>query len=623
MCGIAGFVGHGSQQILEKMIEMINYRGPNDRGFLIKGNVGLAQVRLSIIDLSPAGHQPMSNEDGNIWLVLNGEIYNFQELKDDLVKKRRHQFKSQTDTEVIIHLYEEMGEAVFEKLNGMFAVALYDFRKNKLVLARDRLGKKPLYWGLFGSMLVFGSEVKALLKHPTVKREIDLVSLNKYLFYEYVPTPHSIFKNIYKLEPATYLVWQDGVVKKEKFWEPDFSTIQIPFDEALKELDKKIEESVKARLVADVPLGIFLSGGLDSSTIAYYAQKNSSKRIRTFSIGFEEKTFDESRYAQKAANFLDTEHHHDVLTSRAALELIPQIAERLDEPLADTSIIPTFFLSQFTKQFVTVALSGDGGDELFAGYPTFQAQNLVGSYEKIPFRLRKILEKMVYQLPAGESNFSFDFKLKKFVGGVNIDKYHRHQDWLGSFGRVDRGQLLTPAVWQELKNKNEYEEIDGYAKESSAAEFGNQLLFLYFRTYLMDGVLVKVDRASMYNALEVRAPLLDYRLVEFVGRLPYNYKYRHFTNKHIFKKLMVNKLPREIVYRPKKGFGVPLARWLKNELKDACNELLSEDNIKKSGCFNYAYINKLKQDHFSGKKDNRKQLWTLMVWQMWYDKWLN
>ena len=621
MCGIAGYVGQGSEEILRQMLGAIKYRGPDDQGFFVKDNVGLAQARLSIIDLSPAGHQPMSNEDGTIQLVLNGEIYNFRELMEELVKNKKHQFKSQTDTEVIIHLYEEIGEAVFEKLNGMFAIALYDFRKNKLILARDRMGKKPLYWSLFGSLLVFGSEVKALLKHPAVKREIDLVSLNKYLLYEYVPTPRSIFKNIYKLEPATCLVWQNCIVKKEKFWEPDFSTSGIFFGDALQELDKRIEESVKARLVSDVPLGIFLSGGLDSSAIAYYAQKNSSNRIKTFSIGFEEKTFDESKYAKKAADFLNTEHHHKILTSRTALELIPQIAERSDEPLADASIIPTYFLSQFTKQFVTVALGGDGGDELLAGYPTFQAEKLVGAYEIIPAGFRNLIEKIVRVLPVKDSNFSLNFKLKKFINGVGGNKYYRHQRWLGSFDKAERQKLFRPEVWQSLVKENEFEELDIYAKESRAAEFDNQLLYLYLRTYLMDGVLVKVDRASMYKALEIRAPLLDYKLFEFVNRLPYNYKYRHFQTKFIFKRLMADKLPKEMVFRAKKGFGVPMARWLKNELKDFCNDILSESDINNDGFFNYAYIDKLKKDHFSSKVDNHKLLWTLISFQLWKKKW--
>ena len=313
MCGIAGYVGKGDEQILKKMIDSLKHRGPNDNGVFVKNDIGLSQARLSIIDLSSAGHQPMSNVDQSLWVVFNGEIYNFLDLKDELLKKGKYFFKSKTDTEVLLYLYEEYGEAMFKKINGMFAIALYDFKKGKLILARDRMGKKPLYWGLFNSTLIFGSELKAILEHPLVQKEIDLDSLNQYLAFEYVPTPRSIFKSIYKLEPATFLVFQGGEVKKEKFWQLDFSVSKLPFKEAVFALDNLTNQAVKSRLMSDVPIGIFLSGGLDSSTIAYYAQKNSGQKIKTFSIGFEEKSFDESRYAKTVSDFLGTEHCHSFL----------------------------------------------------------------------------------------------------------------------------------------------------------------------------------------------------------------------------------------------------------------------------------------------------------------------
>ena len=623
MCGIAGFVGQGNQEDLAKMILAIEYRGPDDRGFLWRDNVGLAQCRLSIIDLTPAGHQPMSNHRGDIWLAFNGEIYNFQELKSELERLGKYQFKSKSDTEVIIYLYEEFGESAFSKMDGMFALALYDFRLKKMILARDRLGKKPLYWGIFNETLIFGSELKAILAHRSSKKELNLESLNKYLLYDYVPTPQTIFKNIHKLEPATYLVWQGGRMEKKRFWQLSFSPSKINFKEAIGELERLIDNGVKERLMADVPLGIFLSGGIDSGAVAYFAQKNSGQKIKTFSIGFEESSFDESVYARKISDFLKTEHYHQVLTAKDSLDLIPNLADFIDEPLADPSVIPTYLLSKFTKNYVTVALGGDGGDELFAGYPTFQAEKLVGWYRKIPSPVRKlIIEKIINQLPASEKNFSWEFKLKKFLEGANQKNQYRHQDWLGSFDRPNREKLILPGVWRELKEKNEYEEIDGYFKESGGFDFNNQLLYLYLRTYLMDQVLVKVDRMSMSVALEVRAPFLDYQLVEFVSSLPFNYKLNGLTTKYIFKKLMADKLPSSIVNRAKKGFGVPLARWLKNELKDWCDEILAEAEIVKGGLFNFSFINKLKQDHFSGREDNHKKLWNLVIWQLWQNKWL-
>ncbi|MBM2820990.1 MAG: hypothetical protein HW405_750 [Candidatus Berkelbacteria bacterium] len=623
MCGIAGFVGQGTEENLESMIDAIKYRGPDDRGFFFKNSVGLAQARLSIIDVSPAGHQPMGNEDGTIWLVFNGEIYNFRQLRLEIEKLNRHHFKSLTDTEVIIHLYEEVGETVFEKLHGMFAIALFDFKKNKLILARDRIGKKPLYWGVFNTTIIFGSELKAVLRHPLAKKEIDLNSLNKYLACEYVPTPFSIFKNIYKLEPGSYLVWQNNAARKVKFWQLDFSgESNRPFPEVVSTLGDKIERAVQQRLVADVPLGIFLSGGLDSSTIAYYAQKNCSRQIKTFSIGFEETSFDESRYANKISNFLGTEHHREILSSKAAQELIPVIGQLADEPLADASIIPTYFLSKFTRQLVTVALGGDGGDELFAGYPTFQAQQLREFYLKMPNFFRKnVVEKIINLLPTTDKNLSLEFKFKKFISGIDENIMHTHQLWLGSFNKLQRKQLLREDIWRELENKNVYEETDQYTREAAGGNINNTLLYVYLRTYLMDGVLVKVDRASMYNSLEIRSPFLDQAVVDFCFHLPYDYKQRLFRSKRILKELMADKLPIETVFRAKKGFGVPLARWLRGDLKNFCNEILSEDNIEKNGLFNFRYIDNLKQQHFTGRSNHRKLLWTLIMWQMWTENW--
>ncbi|KKR80277.1 MAG: Asparagine synthetase [Parcubacteria group bacterium GW2011_GWD2_40_9] len=404
MCGIAGYVGEGGRGDLEKMVDAIKHRGPDDKGIFLVGDVGLAHARLSVIDLSERGHQPMFNEDKTIGIVFNGEIYNFKELKNELIKLG-YKFKSDTDTEVIIYLYEEFGESCFERLNGMFAIGLYDFRLGKLILARDKMGKKPLYWAIFGGTLMFASELRAIMEHHIFKKELNLDALNKYLTYEYVPTPHSIFKNVYKLEPANYLVYQNKEIKKIKFWEIEFNNSDISFDEAITQLDKKINESVKLRMVSDVPFGVFLSGGLDSSTIAYYAQKNSSRKIKTFSVNFEEKSFDESKYAQKVSDILGTEHYDQLLTTKNLIETLSTI-DLIDEPIGDASIIPTYLLSKHARNYVTVALGGDGGDELFAGYPTFQADVLAGIYEKIPTLIKKIfLEKIIHKIPETDNNF--------------------------------------------------------------------------------------------------------------------------------------------------------------------------------------------------------------------------
>lgn len=621
MCGIAGFVGHGNHDDLKKMIASIKHRGPDDGGVFINDNVGFAHARLSILDLTSAGRQPMFNEDKTLAIIFNGEIYNFQELKKILIDKG-YKFQSKTDTEVVLSLYEEFKEKCFEKLNGMFAIAIYDFKENKLILARDRMGKKPLYWAIFNNTLIFGSELKALLAHSLFKKEIDLESVNKYFSYEYVPTPHTIFKNVYKLEPSIYLVYQNGKIKKEKFWKADFTTGNFDFNDALDLLDKKIEQSVRSRLVSDVPLGIFLSGGLDSSTIAYYAQKNSSKKINTFSIGFKEKSFDESCYAKQASDFLRTEHYHHKFMPEDALSLIPEISGIIDEPLADDSIIPIFLLSNFTRQRVTVALGGDGGDELFAGYQTFQAQKLADIYKIIPLLIRKnMIEKIISNLPVSDKYLSIDFKLKKFIDGFYGEKKHMHQRWLGNLSRQEKSLLFNKETWRELEEKNEFDDTDNYLEENNILDFNNQMLYLYMRTYMMDRVLAKVDRASMFASLEVRAPFLDFNVVNFVNSLPYEYKIKGFTTKYILKKLMQDKLPKNIVFRPKQGFGLPIGSWLRNDLKDFCNDILSKENLKRIDLFDFDYIKKLKQEHFSGKKDNRKKLWSILVFELWRERW--
>lgn len=623
MCGIAGYYGQGNKNLLVKMTNTLKHRGPDDAGFFVDEKVGLGHQRLSIIDLSSAAHQPMSNEDKTVWIVFNGEIYNFKELKEQL--KDKHSFASHSDTEIILHLYEELGEAVFTKLEGMFAIALYDQKNKKLFLARDRMGKKPLYYSLINNTLIFGSELKTLLEHPLIKKELDLFVLNEFLLYEYVPTPHSILKNVYKLEPGYFLTYDGVNLRKNKFWEIKFEVLgsRLKFEDAMSELDIRLDKAVQARLVSDVPLGIFLSGGIDSSTIAYYAQKNSKQKIKTFSIGFEEDSFDESKYARLVAKHLGTEHYEKMLSAKDSLDLIPRIAGLMDEPFADASIIPTFLLSEFTREHVTVALGGDGGDELFCGYDTFTAHRLAEYYEKIPRVVREVvIEKIVKQLPTSFKNISFDFKAKKFISGFKENKNRRNQLWLGSFDKEERGKLFRKEVWQGLANENEYRIIDDYSANFSKENCFNQLILLYLRTYMMDDILVKVDRASMFNSLEVRAPFLDTNVVDCVNSLPTSFKLNGLQSKYILKKIMEGKLPKEIIWRKKKGFGIPLAHWLSNELKDFTAELLNEEKIDREGLFDSSYINRLLKDHYERRADNRKLIWTLIVFEMWREKWL-
>lgn len=619
MCGLAGFIGEGNELDLKNMIETLTHRGPDDRGLFFENEIALAHARLSILDLSPAGHQPMFSSDKKIVTIFNGEIYNFLEIREDL-KSRGHKFKSDSDTEVILAAYEEFGENCFEKFEGMFAIAIYDFAQKKLLLARDRMGEKPLYWTLAGKTLIFGSEMAALTKHPLFKKEIDLFSLSKYFSFDYIPTPHTIYKNVHKLEPGTYLDFQNGEIKKKNFWRMKFGGGEENFENALQKLDQKLNSVTKKTLISDVPLGVFLSGGLDSSSVAYYASKNSNSKINTYSIGFEEKSFDESKYALQVANFLGTKHHMKVVKQSDIVELVKDLGKLLDEPMADPSIIPTFILSKFAHEQVTVALGGDGGDELFAGYPTFQAEMFADLYLKIPAKLRGIIEKLINKLPVSEKNFSLEFKLKKFIAGVKHDKKHRHQNWLGNFDREEKSQLFRSEIWSQIKDKNDFEDIDNFIEESKIEDPRQLTLALYMKTYLMDQVLVKVDRASMKTSLETRAPFLNHELVDYVNTMPYEFKFKRMTGKYILKKLMEKKLPPAIVNRKKKGFGIPLAKWLREDLRELCENVLSQKNIENAALFNYDFVEKLKEQHFNKTKDNRRKLWSLIVFQLWLQK---
>lgn len=620
MCGITGFVGKGDERDLKAMLATLAHRGPDDEGTYFEHNVGLGHARLSIIDLSPSGHQPMWNSSRTIAIIFNGEIYNYRELKKELGV---YPFQSTSDTEVIIALYEKYGEACFAKLSGMFAIALYDAHRKKLVLARDRMGKKPLYWlHEKNTVFMFASEPKALLAHRGVKKEIDPSALNAYFALDYVPTPASIYRGISKLEPGTFLVYEEGQIRKEKFWNPEFKESPISFREALVGLDRHLSEATQKRLVADVPVGIFLSGGLDSSTIAYYAAKAKGETIHTFSIGFDEASFDESQYAKEVASFLNTKHHHKVLSGKDSIDILPKILSMLDEPLADVSIIPTYLLSRFTKEHVTVALGGDGGDELFAGYPTFQAERMMNTYRTFPKGIREGISRFALEhLPASSANMSLEFKLRQFMGGAEENNIvRRHMRWLGTWNEEERAQLFSREVWNVVQKENPYESAERYGSEFVAEDERNRLLYAYQRTYMMDQVMVKVDRASMYASLETRAPFLDYELVEFANRLPYQYKLRGLTTKYLLKKLMETKLPRHIVHRKKKGFGVPVGAWLRGPLRPWGEELIG--SVGNDDIVNKKYIQELWQEHQSGKRDHRKKLWNILVFLEWQKRFL-
>ena len=617
MCGIAGFVGKGNNEDLKRMIESIHHRGPDFQGISLIENIGLAHARLSIIDLSPDANQPFFSADKSVAITFNGEIYNYISLKEELTKTGKYSFRTHSDTEVLVYLYMEHGEEMLKKIHGMFALGIYDFRKKQLLLAKDRMGKKPLYYSVAGDTIVFASELKAIIQHPNISRELNLDALNEYLTFDYIPTPHTIFKNIYKLEASDFLIFKEGKIGvNQPYWQINFTEQSISFADAATKLDSILNNAVKSRLMSDVPLGVFLSGGLDSSTVAYYAQKNSASKIKTFSIGFSEKSYDESNYARLVAKQLGTEHYEEVLSAKQSLELIPFITSKLDEPFADPSIIPTHFLSKFTRQHVTVALGGDGSDELFAGYPTFLSNRFAGLFNSFPKPLISTLGFLSDLLPPSDKNISLDFKLKQFLKGFESKKEYVHSLWLGSFTPALKEKLFTQEAKSKIHNGDGLGCIDRYWNEVNTNDF-NKLLYTYYRTYLLEDILVKVDRASMYTSLEVRAPFLDTAIVEFVNTLPKNYKIQGFNNKRLLKEAMRNKLPNEVIDRPKKGFGIPVSLWLRNELKETMEDCLSEERIKREGLFNYDYVAILKKEHLAKRKNHRKLLWNLMIFEMW------
>ena len=632
MCGIIGFITSKAAGIpefgtLRKTRDVLVHRGPDDAGEFIrpvdeKGPfVFFGHRRLSIIDLG-TGHQPLSNEDETVWVVFNGEIYNFRELRREL-KGRGHQFRTQSDTEVIVHAYEEYREDCFKYFNGMFAIGIWDEKDNRLILARDRIGKKPLYYSLIDKTLIFASELKGIMAYPSFPRKVDAISLMKYLFFEFIPCPHTIFENAMKIPAASYLVWNDKGIEIRQYWSPfDARMDKEKPSEAEAELRtmELLKESVRRRLVSDVPLGIFLSGGIDSSTVAALAQKEVPGKIKTFSIGFEDSSFDESKYAALVSKYIGTEHYEQTMTPADLLNIIPGLPEILDEPMADASILPTYLLSKFTRSHVTVALGGDGGDELFAGYPTYLAHKFAHRYDRYLGFFHPAVNFLGNLLPVSDDNISFDFKVKKFLSGTGYPDGIRNSIWLGSFPFSEIQKVLSAEVQSQFSQDRLVEDVHLHEREYPYDDRITKLQYLDLRLYLQESILVKVDRASMACSLEVRAPFLDHELVEFVMGLPSHYKLSGMTSKYILKKALKDTIPNEIIHRKKKGFGVPIAKWVKGELRGLFEELLSPRRIEEEGFLRPEYVASLLQDHLSNRKDNRKQLWTLLVWELWMDR---
>ncbi len=631
MCGIVGIITKdGStpdRRLLEAMTARLAHRGPDAQGIHCEPGLGLGHRRLKVIDMT-SGDQPMEDvlSGASNRLVYNGEVFNYRELRREL-EDLGIAFHSRSDTEVVLKSYRVWGDDMLTRFNGQLALGLWDGTKRRLLLARDRMGQKPLYYFQTQEVFVFASELKALLLHPACPGGVSPQALLRYLMFEYVPAPWVIRQGIAKLEPAQMLSLDAGTWRTETryYW-------RIPFpeergselrsiDEAAEELREALDRAVQRRLLADVPLGIFLSGGLDSSlTSALAVRHHPADRTDTFCIGFEDPTFDESRHAALAARELGLRHHLRMLQPDTVWHLLGNLSDLLDEPLADASVVPTYLLAQFARQHVTVALGGDGGDELFAGYPTFQAEAAVQRfYRHVPRRLHGAARSAAACLPVSFDNISFDFKIKQFLKGAKIPGLARHLVWLGSFDPQELTDLLTPELADMVRFQDVFEEIEAAVDRDGAHDPWDRLMAFYARYYLAEDILVKVDRASMAVGLEARAPFLDPEVVGLAANIPPKWRLSGTTTKAVVKRAARGLVPDAITSRPKKGFGIPVAKWLLSELRPLAERLLDPDRISSQGLFNPWEVRRLLQEHLARRADNRKKLWTLMAFQLWWE----
>ena len=608
MCGICGIASTNGSAVTDRVAAMsatLVHRGPDSFGEFSDGDVALAARRLSIIDLE-TGDQPIANEDGTLHVIQNGEIYNYRELRREL-ERAGHRFRTQGDTEVLLHLYEEQGDRFAERLRGMFAIAIWDARNRRLVLARDRFGIKPLYYRAADDELAFASELRAL-----PRGEIDLDAVEAFLAFNSIPAPLTIFKEIRKLPPGHLLIWADGRVELERFARP------VPLEELredeeaelVEELRSRLRDSVRAHLVSDVPVGVLLSGGVDSAFLAALASEESSETLRTFSIGFEERSFDELAGARLVAERYGTQHRELVVRPDAAL-LLPALADAFDEPFADSSALPTYLVSQLAASDVKVALSGEGGDELFGGYYTYAADLLA---ERVG-GLARLARPLVERLPTSSSKASFDYRAKRFVRAAHLPPLERHHGWK---------EIFSPELRVELTgHSSAFDPVnilrDRYSETEGAAELA-RLQDVDLGIYLVDDLLVKTDRASMAHSLEARVPYLDTVVTNLALALPTRHKVRGLSKKVLLRKAAAPLLPREIVHGKKRGFSIPAAAWLRGELEPFARETLSRETLQRQGFFHPDVVARLVDDHVAGREDRSRQLWGLLAFTLWHER---
>jgi asparagine synthase (glutamine-hydrolysing) len=620
MCGIAAIVHDDPRDVahfIEKMTDALYHRGPDDSGTAILngGSVALGMRRLSVIDLE-GGHQPMWSEARDVCLVFNGEIYNFAELRRELVGRGHAFHTDHSDTEVIVHGFEEWRYDLFRRLNGMFAIALWDDRSKQLVVARDRTGEKPLYFAKIPNGYLVCSEVKGLLTHPALRRDIDPEALEEYLAFDYALGPKTLLSNVKKLGAGEYAAITPERVTTSAFWQPSFAKVERSESELLDEFHSLLDDSVRARMVADVPVGLFLSGGLDSTTVGYFMRRHSDD-VHSFSIGFDDVDFDESGHARTAANALGTAHHVEVFSQEKLRELVPRIADILDEPMGDQSIFPTYLLSTFTRKQVKVALGGDGSDELFMGYNAYRPLKVAWMLDAVPLAARAVVASTARRLPSHVG--SLPLRGVQFARTLAETPPQRLLNHLGSY-KGNARWILSDGLNGSLPRTFEPGRhlVNGYGALGAA----DQTVAAYLRGYLQEDILVKVDRASMAASLEVRAPFLDPALIDFANSIPPQWKLHGFTGKYLLRRLMRGRVPDEVIDRPKVGFGVPLNRWLRESLAPMVTDYLSPQRLARDGYFDVPAVKTIVAEHLTGRRDHGHKIWLLLQFELWRERWV-
>jgi len=623
MCGIAGKLYFDSTRLVDdslinRMSAVLRHRGPDDEGLWTKGPIGLGQRRLAIIDLSSTGHQPMCNEDGTIWITYNGEIYNHVDLRPEM-EKRGHSYHSTSDTENILHLYEEYGRDCTKHLRGMFAFAVWDTRWHRLLLVRDRFGKKPLLYAETAEGLTFASEIKAVLQDPAVSRDVDEVALHHYLTYGYVPAPQTAFRQIRKLPPASTLLWENGHISIDRYWKLSYAPkLELDEEQAAEQVLVLLREATRLRLMSQVPLGAFLSGGIDSSSVVALMAEAMDEPVKTFSIGFAEQLFSELHYARQIAERYATDHH-EFIVRPDALAVLPELVWAYGEPYADSSALPTYYVARETRRHVTVALNGDGGDEAFAGYERYVAVRAAACYERLPRWLGDgLLNPLARRLPESTRRKDALRRLKRFVLAMGDSPERRYARWVILMDNPDKERLYTLSFGERTAGIDSISLLEQACAVADSPEMVERILSADIATYLPDDLLAKVDIATMAHSLEGRSPFLDHELAEFVARLPIRLKLRGLDSKHVLKCALRHHLPRSILHRAKQGFGIPIGHWFRHDLRTVAYAVLLDPPSLRRGILDGQAVRALLDEHVSGKVNHGYRIWQLLFLELWF-----